>query len=320
MSGGGVSLVTTWIYSHGLNSVNYIPIVQDPLTGEIKQGRTGWPSRVSDVIVPVDRNPSPKAFACVAWSQEGHQSNPPVEIRIYWLDRSGRIHERCFSASGGATAEWYDGFLNGSQFGAAAYSGIAASVNRAGNSTPDKIRVCFQEANTNLIREIVRNSAGSFDPFHLVDADPGRPAGIPGTQIATNGSEEVYYQRPDQWGNTIWYVHGEEGTFPPQDSPYNRGATVSVAGSVAGGDAIVCTVNQRDKCLVNAYDKDAKRWGTAQELVNALGNRQVAVASHPQQKAFSKTIALSQDPNNFANVTLVGFAAPSSWEVLPPPN
>ena len=80
---GGVAVVPTWIYSHGNSSINnYIGIVQDPLTGEIRQAKPGNPSRVSDIIVPVGRNPSPKGFAVVAWDQEGNQSQPPVEVRL----------------------------------------------------------------------------------------------------------------------------------------------------------------------------------------------------------------------------------------------
>lgn len=81
-SAGGVAIVPVWTYTkHGQYNVRYIGIIQDPITGEIRQQQPGVPSSVTDIIVPAHLNPSPKAFAFVAWDQEGYASNPPVEVR-----------------------------------------------------------------------------------------------------------------------------------------------------------------------------------------------------------------------------------------------
>ena len=76
----GVVIIPVWTYSHGLRTVRYIGIIQDPTTGEIRQQKPGVPSSVTDIIVPASHNPTPNAFTAVAWDQEGYSSNPQPEV------------------------------------------------------------------------------------------------------------------------------------------------------------------------------------------------------------------------------------------------
>lgn len=89
---------------------------------------------------------------------------------------------------------------------AAPYSSIAANTQNG-----FKTRVYFQEAATNKIRELYKESGDTFDQFHLVEKQ--RPDALKGTWIATdsnnNGAAEVYYQSP----NSQWVIDGTSGMF-----------------------------------------------------------------------------------------------------------
>lgn len=177
--------------------------------------------------------------------------------------------------------------------------------------------------------------------------DTKRPKGIEGTKIATgtsfSGATEIYYQVPGEQQNPKWHIDGagglyshttlkmqvmdsdrilclEQETFrPDEEYPYTAGAPVTVVGSVSAGDALFCSVNAKDEAIATPYNGDTKTWGPSGKLVDVVGGRQIWAASHPSpysKPSHSTTIAVSQDPDNLQDITLIGFTSISSWDIL----
>ncbi|KAF8460740.1 hypothetical protein BDZ91DRAFT_832038 [Kalaharituber pfeilii] len=324
---GGLGACYPYYYKYGQYSLSPTFIYQDK-EGRIKQYKHNTPASTGDILVDLDRNPSKNGFALTAWGLDA-QGGIPFEIRVYWIDTSGGIYERCYSSNGGPGAVWYDGPLTG-QFKAAPYSCIAANCENG-----EKTRVYFQENDTNNIRELYRAGRNTFDPFVLQEGTRGNNA-LRSTCIATDatgyGSTEVYYQAQD----STWVVDGGDATnalTANTEFQYNPGAAITVVGSTKSEEkpgygrpihAKVFTVAKGGRMIATEFDPATKEWQPSAQMVKVVPNELISASFHPPQTSWTgwlfdhqTSVLCSQIGGNRESITEVGFTSVNSWDVLP---